>query len=377
MPDPPGVLEVTGSLGLGGVPTVVRDCCEALRNHGYGVDVCLVRADRTREQRVHEIAQLGCGIMACRLRMPACGFARAFRQILRAGRYSVVHAHLGFLSGQVLRVAQEETVPVRLAHYHNAASGSPRPWRRAYRARMERRTFASATTIVACSNAALGVALRGSSAHTPRSAVLYNAIRADRFTASADRHAARAALGVLGHEIVVGWTGYMTPGKNLSAFVRTARRLSDHAPSTHFLLVGDGPDRVRIQRLVAHLGLAGRFHLVGATLNVGYWLSAMDVFLFPSPCEGLGISAIEAQFMGIPVVGYAVPGVSEATAHSDLLAPPHDEAELAARLIALATCPSRLRDLGASASAWAERFSFPSFTRNLSRLYSQELTRYT
>ncbi len=75
MPDPPGVLEVTGSLGLGGVPTVVRDCCEALRNRGYGVDVCLVRADRTQEQRVHEIAQLGCGIMACRLRMPACGFA--------------------------------------------------------------------------------------------------------------------------------------------------------------------------------------------------------------------------------------------------------------------------------------------------------------
>jgi len=372
----PRVLQVCGSLGFGGIQAVVRDTCEALCEGGYEVDVCLVSEGVDRLAQGARLLDLGCRIHTCRMDTPPSAFGKRFGPILAAGGYSVVHAHLGCLSGTPLSIASAQGVPVRIAHHHMSDPGSRVPWRRAYRLWMEAVTARTATAYVACSQAALGVALRRVRAGTVDSAVIYNAVRTEHLQSQADKPAARNELGLKPSDVVLGWVGRMSAGKNLSAFVRTALRVRAEVRDARFVLVGDGPERPRLQRLIDQMGLAAEFRLVGSSPVVGYWLSAMDLFLFPSPREGLGIAAIEAQAMGLPVVGYAVPGVSEAAAHPELLAPLHDEATLAAEIVSLALSPIRRRELGASASVWVDRFSFLAFARNLGLLYSRQMSRY-
>ena len=68
------------------------------------------------------------------------------------------------------------------------------------------------------------------------------------------------------------------------------------------MLVGDGPVKKEIESQVAELKCRDRFIFTGVTSEVASAMSAMDIFLFPSRYEGLGIVAIEAQAAGLQCV---------------------------------------------------------------------------
>jgi glycosyltransferase involved in cell wall biosynthesis len=68
------------------------------------------------------------------------------------------------------------------------------------------------------------------------------------------------------------------------------------------VLLGDGPARPELETLAASLGLGDRVRFVGETVDVAPWLSAMDLFVSPSPEETFGIAVLEALASGLPVV---------------------------------------------------------------------------
>ncbi len=84
------------------------------------------------------------------------------------------------------------------------------------------------------------------------------------------------------------------------------------------LLIGDGPLLPEIKQKAQKLGIADSVIFLGNRDDVGGLLSAMDIFVFPSTNEGLGIVAIEAQASGLPsLVSDALPSEVKVT---DLLA---------------------------------------------------------
>ena len=68
------------------------------------------------------------------------------------------------------------------------------------------------------------------------------------------------------------------------------------------ILVGDGYLKKKIHAKISDLGIENKVIMIGASGNVNDYLQAMDLFLFPSIFEGLGIAAIEAQAAGLPCV---------------------------------------------------------------------------
>lgn len=70
-------------------------------------------------------------------------------------------------------------------------------------------------------------------------------------------------------------------------------------PRSKLLLVGNGEMEVKIKALVEKLGLEGKVIFTGSVNNVQDYLSAMDLFVFPSHWEGLPVSVIEAQIAGL------------------------------------------------------------------------------
>jgi N-acetyl-alpha-D-glucosaminyl L-malate synthase BshA len=77
------------------------------------------------------------------------------------------------------------------------------------------------------------------------------------------------------------------------------------------VLIGDGPERSRIERLVRQLHLEGSVCFLGKQLNFVEVLQNSDVFLLPSQTESFGLAALEALSCGVPVVASRVGGLPE------------------------------------------------------------------
>lgn len=136
--------------------------------------------------------------------------------------------------------------------------------------------------------------------------VHHTGIDLDRFR-PCDRAQAKARLGVAGPLLVT--PGGLIPRKGQCIAIDAVSRL----PGATLLLVGDGPDRKKLEQLVARLGLVDRVRFLGNRPHeeMPLYLAAADIVLLPSSSEGLANVWVEALACGTPVVTTDIPGAGE------------------------------------------------------------------
>lgn len=229
------------------------------------------------------------------------GYVRAMRALLQAGKYDVVHVNMLSAANILpLKLAKEAGVRQIAAHSHNAsAPGLHRKvlhlWNRA-------KVRKYATVKVACSEKA-GRWMFGDAAFDRGEVLLlFNAIDAERFLFSPEkRRTMRERLG-LSDAFVVGHVGRFQAQKNHERILDIFRDISEKEPKARLLLVGGGELAGRIREKAEAAGLSDRVTFAGVCDNVEDYLSAMDVFLFPSLFEGMPFTLVEAQANGLPCV---------------------------------------------------------------------------
>jgi glycosyltransferase involved in cell wall biosynthesis len=123
----------------------------------------------------------------------------------------------------------------------------------------------------------------------------------------ASRHRVRAQLGIGADSRVVGTVGRLTPAKHVERLVEAVRDL----PGVVLLLVGGGPARPELERLVREWGIGDRVVFTGESRDVSAMLSAMDVYVSASPGETFGISILEAVASGLPAVYVTCPAIDD------------------------------------------------------------------
>jgi glycosyltransferase involved in cell wall biosynthesis len=123
----------------------------------------------------------------------------------------------------------------------------------------------------------------------------------------------RKAHGIPEHAWVVGHLGRLAPEKNLAYLAQAAAEFIARHARSRFLVVGDGPSRQEISRILAGKNLAQQLILAGSLsgqdLSDAY--SAMDIFAFSSQSETQGMVLLEAMAAGKPVVALDASGVRE------------------------------------------------------------------
>ena len=252
-----------------------------------------------------EILRYGGGIVRCPRAGRPLGFRRDLRDLIRNGAYDVVHSHVHYFSGLVMKLAAEVGVRIRVAHAHTAAPVAGfSPVRRTYVLAMKWAIRRYATERIAASQEA-GLALFGhpSGGDGRRWQVVHCGIDLAPFRRAIDRVQLRQQLGIPPNARVLGHVGRFVPEKNHRFLLETAAFLCERMPDVYVLLVGDGPGLGQAREQASQMGFLDRVVFAGSRSDVvDLLLGAMDVFCMPSRYEGLPISALEAQAAGLPCV---------------------------------------------------------------------------
>lgn len=264
-------------------------------------------------------------------------YKRDLRAFFRAHpEYKIIHSHMSELGYFAFREAERQGVPVRICHAHNAPHGFD--VKMIMRTYFKKRMMPYLTHLFMCGEES-GKWLYGEK-NKSRFIMLNNAIDAALYSFDASkREKMRQQLG-LTDELVIGHVGRFNPQKNhpflLDVFAALLKKESDAV----LLLVGGGDDMPEIQAKAEALGITERVRFLGVRSDVADLIQAMDVFVFPSLYEGLGIALVEAQAAGLPcVVSDTIPHEAYLTdlVDSEKLSAP--EEKWAEKILALRAVP--------------------------------------
>lgn len=169
---------------------------------------------------------------------------------------------------------------------------------------------------------------------------------------------------------LAAWLGVMQPVKRVPELVRAAAAV----PGLRLHLIGDGPERPRVEQAIAATDTADRIEALGFCADPAPRLAEADLLVLPSAAEACPMAVLQAMASGLPVIASRVGGVAEVVRDGvdGLLLPAGDDAALRLALQRLATDVSLRRRLGASAQARArERFSLARCTADLIAVYEE------
>lgn len=210
--------------------------------------------------------------------------------------YKIVHVHQDCLSGVILKVAEKNGVPIRIAHSHS--SSQDKNLKYLIKLWYKRWIPKYATQLLACGKEAGDWMFDGQPYQ-----VLNNAIDAKKYKYDLKiREKMRQQLQISGDTKVIGHVGRFSEPKNHSFLIDIFQCIHEENKNTKLLLVGDGELYNQIQEKVKKYGLEEAVIFTGVRTDVTDLMQAMDVFLFPSLYEGLPLTLIEAQAAGLPCI---------------------------------------------------------------------------
>lgn len=227
---------------------------------------------------------------------------KQFWRLLNERHYDVVHIN-AFHAGSLyyLKLAWRAGIPVRIAHSHNTALKDGRLARakRAIHAIAKLCYTKYATHLWACSEQAAKFMFQ---LGERRYEFIPNGIDTGRFRYSeADRVEKRAELHI-DDGLIVGNVGRLSVQKNQKLLLEIFAEWIKKYPNSWLLLVGEGEMFDRLHEIAQNLQISDKVNFCGNVQDVESLLCAMDIFVFPSVFEGLGIAAVEAQASGLPVI---------------------------------------------------------------------------
>lgn len=170
--------------------------------------------------------------------------------------------------------------------------------------------------------------------------------------------------------------GRLSSAKAQVLLVQVCASLRNEGLDFKLTLVGDGPDRARIEQTIQKLNLGAHIQLTGA-LNqqaVRAWFARADGFVLPSLAEGIPVVLMEAMSSGVPCISTPVNGIPELIQHerTGLLATPGDIDSLTTQLRRLILEPALRRSLAQAAHAKVlADFDLPRNVAQLGRIFSQ------
>ena len=213
------------------------------------------------------------------------------KRIIRQGSFDLVHTHLSTSSVNGCLAARAARVP-SMATVHGMSG---------------KLSFFAADKLIAVSEQ-VREHLMGQGVPGEKISVVYNGLESQHRT---DKLQARRLLELPVNGTIIGTVARLTPLKGIDDSLRAFARLAEEFADLSYLIVGDGESMADYKELAKELGVGDRVIFAGYQSDIPLYLSAMDLFLFPSLKEAMGIALAEAMAAGLPIVATNVGGIPE------------------------------------------------------------------
>jgi len=241
------------------------------------------------------------------VRIPDPRAVKTIAEWARRDKIDILHLHSAKAGYLGRLAAQSAGIPAVYTPHAFPFLRTTDPLRPLYRL-IERRLAARTAKIVCVSPGEREEALLAGLPED-KLAVIPNGIDTARWApaSSAERAAARRALGIIDKEIVVGALARLAQQKGIDLLVQAAEDVLPDFPQARILVWGDGPRREALIGLARRLNLP-RVQFVGETRDPARAYAAMDVFCNPARWEGCPYAVLEAMGRGLPVVAADIAG---------------------------------------------------------------------
>lgn len=301
------ILHVVGGMDRGGAETWLMHILRNIDRQRFQMDF-LAPEDR-HYAYTDELQALGSQIFSCALFEPSrpWRYATNFKKILlEHGPYDAIHVHVHHFSGYVLRLARQAGIKTRIIHSHIDTSSieAQANWKRKLYTGLMTSSIAKNSTVGLATSRMAAADLLGSAwENDPRWRTLYCGIDLAPFHEPVVPADVRAEFGIPADTLVIGHIGRFEPQKNHHFLVEIAAEIAKREPNMRLLLIGTGSLLPAMQAKVDRMGLADLVIFGSVRTDIPRLMKGlMDVFLFPSLYEGLGLVLVEAQAAGLPCI---------------------------------------------------------------------------
>ena len=342
-----------------GVPRHVIDLSLGIAALGYQVTIAApVGSAVWRELRGHPSISL---LPFTHRRAPHPSDALWLFRLLRIVRgFDVVHAHsskAGFLG----RLACTLTGRRRWCVFtpHGWSFWSATGVRRRLFVGLERLAAPWGGRIIAVSEFERDAALTSGIGQPRQFVVVRNGVHVERFGAEP---APRPGF--------IAMVARLSPPKRADLVVRAAALLRQQGVDAHLQLIGDGPLRGEVEKVVGECDAAAYVELLGDRDDVPKLLAACCCFVLASDYEGCPLSVLEAMAAGLPVVVTRVGGIDEVVTAATGIVVGRTAAELAAAMTLLLSDPAAARAMGQAGRVVArEHFTADRMASDVGAVY--------
>jgi len=292
------------------------------------------------------------------------------RELQRSQRIDLVHAHAPLPCGHAAMLLRSELgLPFVVSVHGLDAFGTMQVSGRAgaWCGRISQRVYRSSQRVICISERVREQVLVGVGRNC-RTSVVYNGVNPELFSPGHKSFAAPVVLSV----------GNLIPIKGHDLLIRAVASLAAEFPAIILEIIGDGPERSRLQNLTQQLEIVERVRFLGrrSRHQVAEAMRRCTVFALPSRYEGLGCVYVEAMSAGKPVIGCRGQGIAEIIQHGSngFLVGPDNERELTLALAMLLRDEARRRALGnAARGAVLERLTLAQQAENLLRIFRESV----
>jgi len=381
--EPIRVLRVIARLNMGGPAIHVASLAAGLETRGYHTTLVAGSLARGEDSMAFLAERLGVTVISVpeiQREISVLHDARSVLQLaalIRSERPHILHTHTakaGALARAAALIAGDARPPIVLHTFHgHVLKGYFDASRTAFFRQVERALARTSDVLVAVSPEVRDELVELGVAPREKFAVIRLGIplkeRLDDPTADLDY---RRLYGIPADAFVVGWVGRMTGVKDTGAVLEIVAAARERGVDAVLCMVGDGPDRERLEQLAHDLGIVRACFFVGYQPDVAGYYGLFDAFVLPSVNEGTPVSAIESLASGTPVVANRVGGVPDVVRDGldGFLVEAGDVRGAAERLATLAGDPELRTRLGASGQARVlERYSVARLVDDIDRLY--------
>lgn len=283
---------LTGGLRREGITSTQLDYMKNMDRSDIQIDIAAVYNNES--DVIKEFESIGCKVVVFPDRRASIlKYMLSLYRTIRKEKYDIVHVHgSSSLMSIELVIAMLAGVKVRIAHSRNTKCDNAKV------DKILRPIFNHSYTIAFACGQDAGRWMFGNKTFT----VIHNGKDLDKFRFDrTKREAIRKQFGIES-KFAIGFVGNINYVKNLSFLVDVFYKVYSINPKSVLFIMGEGPDREKIEKKVKDLGLVESVIFTGRIANVAEMLQGMDLMLLPSLFEGLPNVVLEWQIAGLPSI---------------------------------------------------------------------------